>query len=150
MSMGGGGWMYATMAVAGIGIPVMAALNASLGRHVGAPTAAVVLFTAAIAVALVYAMTQGGLRLGALASAPRGLMWGGALIAFYVISITTLAPLIGVGTAVMLVLAGQIVSAALIDHFGLLGAPRTPIDATRALGVALMVAGVVLARRPEG
>ena len=44
-------------------------------------------------------------------------------------------------------LLGQIVSTALIDHFGLLGARPSPVTARRALGIALMAAGVLLARR---
>ena len=38
-------------------------------------------------------------------------------------------------------------SAAVIDHFGLFGSMRFPIDAKRIAGIALMVAGVWLARR---
>ena len=67
-------------------------------------------------------------------------------MAFYLLSITFLAPRFGVGNAVMLVVAGQIVSSAMIDHFGLFGAPHRPIDLMRASGLAIMVVGVVIAQ----
>jgi transporter family-2 protein len=41
-----------------------------------------------------------------------------------------------------------LVSACAIDHFGLFGAPRVPMTWLRGAGLALMAAGVVLARQP--
>ena len=70
----------------------------------------------------------------------------GFAIAFYVCAITYLSPRFGVGNAVMLVVAAQIASSAAIDHFGLFGAPHKPIDLMRAGGLAIMVAGVVIAQ----
>lgn len=140
--------MYAVMAAAGLAIPVMAAMNADLGQKVGAPTAAVALFAAAFAIGVGFAMMNGGLRVAELGGSPVTVVIGGAIIAFYLLSITILAPKIGVGTAVLLVLLGQIVSAAVIDQYGLLGAARTPVSGVRLLGIALMIVGVVLARRP--
>jgi transporter family-2 protein len=49
-------------------------------------------------------------------------------VAFYVLSITWIAPTFGVGNAVFFVLLGQLVSAAMIDHFGLFGAQVTPVS----------------------
>ncbi len=60
---------------------------------------------------------------------------------------TFIAPRFGVGNAIFFVLVGQLISAATIDHFGLFGAMRFPVDAKRIAGIALMVAGVWLARR---
>jgi transporter family-2 protein len=137
-----------TMLAAGIGIPVLAALNAQLGSRLGSPVAAaVVLFCVALlASLLVLAMTGPGPIL-ALAGAPRHLMLAGLLVAFYILSITFIAPHFGVGNAVFFVLLGQLISAALIDHFGLFGAAVTPISAARAGGIALMAAGVFLTQR---
>jgi transporter family-2 protein len=139
------GSMAAVMVAAGVGIPIMAALNAALGARIGPPMATVSLFAVALVAALVVAAMGGGLR---LAAAPPHLFLGGLFVAFYVVSITTLAPRLGVATAVMLVLLGQLFSAAAIDHFGLFGAARTPIDWRRVLGLVAMAVGVLLARRP--
>jgi transporter family-2 protein len=67
-------------------------------------------------------------------------------MAFYLLSATWLAPRFGVGNFVMFVLAGQLVSSALIDHFGLFGAPQRPVDLMRLVGIAVMAAGVVIAQ----
>lgn len=138
------GTAAAVMLVAGIGIPVLAAMNANLGQRLGSPaSAALVLFAVAGVTALVAVLVFGG-RFTSLGAAPKHLFLAGALIAFYVLSITWIAPSFGVGNAVFFVLLGQLVSAALIDHFGLFGAQVTPITPTRLAGLAVMGAGVFL------
>ena len=46
----------------------------------------------------------------------------------------------------MVGVAGQIASSAVIDYFGLFGAPHKPIDLMRAAGLVIMVIGVVIAQ----
>ena len=134
------------MLVAGIGIPVLAALNAALGQRLGSPLAAgAVLFCVALAAAVVVLLVSGDVgQLAGLTMAPKHLFLGGLLVAFYVLSITWVAPKFGVGNAVFFVLLGQLISAAAIDHFGLFGAQISPLSLTRAGGIALMAAGVWL------
>jgi transporter family-2 protein len=104
-----------TMLAAGIGIPVLAALNAQLGSRLGSPVAAaVVLFCVALLTSLVVLAMTGPGPILALAGAPRHLMLAGLLVAFYILSITFIAPHFGVGNAVFFVLLGQLISAALI------------------------------------
>ena len=111
-----------TMLAAGIGIPVLAAMNAALGRHLGAPMlAGAILLAVGFLTALVVALITGPGAIVKLASAPRHLLLAGILVAFYVLSITAIAPKFGVGNAIFFVLIGQLLSAATIDHFGLFG-----------------------------
>ena len=137
----------ALLLLAGAGIPVMAALNSGLGQRIGVVNAAACLFAVALActLALMMLAPRGGQP--ATGPVPWHLFAGGVFVAFYVVSITFLAPRLGVATAVLLVLAGQICSAALIDHFGLLGALRAPMTPSRWLGLALVAGGMFLARR---
>ena len=133
-----------TMLAAGIGIPVLAALNAALGQRLGSPLAAgSILFVVAFLCALVVTALSGHLpRVAGAGSAPKHLFLAGALVAFYVLSITWVAPKFGVGNAVFFVLLGQLISAAAIDHFGLFGAQVSPLSLTRAAGIGIMAAGV--------
>ena len=57
------------------------------------------------------------------------------------------APRIGVANAVFFVLLGQLVSAALMDQFGLFGALKSPLTTLRIIGIVFMVIGTYLARR---
>lgn len=133
------------MLVAGIGIPVLAALNAALGRAISAPAAAsVVLFVVAFLTSLAVVIFTGPQAIAKVATAPKHLLLAGSLIAFYVLSITYIAPHFGVGNAVFFVLLGQLISAAAIDHFALFGATQTPLTLIRASGIAVMAAGVFI------
>ena len=138
------GQYAAIMLAAGIGIPVLAALNAALGRLIGSPVAAgAILFAVAFtATALLVLFVTGPAPLAKALDAPRHLFLAGLLVAFYVLSITHVAPVFGVGNAVFFVLIGQLVSAAAIDHFGLFGAQVSPLNLVRASGIAVMALGV--------
>lgn len=137
-----------TMLAAGIGIPILAALNAQLGVRVGSPAAAAcVLFLIAFACATATTLVTGTSALSQLPKQPSHLFFAGVLIAFYVLSITYVAPRFGVGNAVFFVLLGQLISTAAIDHFGLFGAQVKPLNLQRSLGLATMALGVVLAVR---
>ena len=106
------------------------------------------LFGAALIVSLAIAAGWGGVSLDLVTHPKAWLGVAGLVVVFYILSITVAAPRIGVGTAVMLVLIGQLVSAALVDHFGWFGAIEVKISAMRLAGLALMAVGFVLARRP--
>ena len=132
-------------------IPIQAASNAALSRsiHDNVPFAALVLFVvAAGATALtLLASGQGFPEMGELRQAPWWSFSGGLIVAFYVLTITFLAPRLGVGTAIALIVAGQVLAALAIDHFGLLRSLSFSLTPTRLLGGALMVVGVFLALR---
>lgn len=134
------------MLLAGVGIPLLAALNARLGARIGAPfAAAAVLFVVAFLVAATVMLVSGQARaLAALPSQPWHLFLGGLFVAFYVLSVTVVAPRFGVGNAVFCVLLGQMISAAAIDQFGLFGAVVRQITLTRAVGLGAMAAGLAL------
>lgn len=133
------------MLLAGIGIPILAALNAALGVRLGNPAAAAtLLFLVALTASAVFFLFSGAQGMSRVAAAPKHLLLGGVLIAFYVLTVTYIAPHFGVGNAVFFVLLGQLISAAAIDHFGLFGAQATALGAARMGGIALMAAGVWL------
>jgi transporter family-2 protein len=139
----------ALMFAAGVGIPLLAALNANLGQRIGSPVAAgVVLFAVAFAAALGVLLITGGA--GALAKVPEQppiLFLGGCLVAFYILSITFVAPRFGLANAILFVLLGQIVCAAVIDATGLMGLAARPVSLTRIAGLVVMTVGVFLSQR---
>ena len=135
--------------IAGAGIPLMAALNAGLGVRLGNPIpAAFVLFLLALAITAVLALTNPLPSKAEIIAVPAHYYLGGVFVAFYVLSITWIAPNIGLGNAIFFILFGQLVAAAVIDHFGLFNVPKAPITTARIVGVGLMVIGIYLARKP--
>lgn len=138
------------MFVAGIGIPLMATLNAGLGKQLANPAAATfVLYVVGLALATGVMLGAGGLP---AAEKFRGIgahfYLGAVFVVFYIVSITWAGPRIGIGNAVFFVLLGQLVAAAAIDHYGLWGAVQSAITPKRVAGIAVMAVGVYLARKP--
>jgi transporter family-2 protein len=56
-------------------------------------------------------------------------------------------PRLGLTRAFTIIIAAQLVVAALMDHFGLLGAAARPLDLSRLLGIGTLVLGVWLTTR---
>ncbi|MBL4584309.1 MAG: DMT family transporter [Pseudomonadales bacterium] len=137
------------MLVAGLGIPVMATLNGGLGTRLNSPAlATAILFVVGGLVAWVYLfLSDGTPEVISLKKIPFYFFFGGFFVAFYILSITWVAPKFGVGNAVSFVLLGQLISMAVIDHFGFLGAPVYTLSIQRVLGIGLMAIGVFLAVR---
>ncbi len=142
-------WMYSVMVLAGIGIPVMAAMNAGLGLRIGPAASVTALLLVGALVSGVITLFTGTPSMRTLLEAPSWLYLGGLVVVFYILSITVLGPHIGIGTAVLCVLLGQILSAALVDHFGWFGAPKSPITVQKLIGLAFMTLGIWLARRTD-
>lgn len=137
------------MLATGIGIPVMAALSATVGTRYASPAfAACILFLVALSVSVAFLFTlRGGLKPFPKTPLPFYFYFAGLCVAFYVLSVTWAAPQMGVGNAVAFVLLGQLISMAAIDQFGLLGAPAHAITLQRAIGLILMSVGVFFAVR---
>ena len=136
-------WAFA----AGALIPLMAILNAGLARGVGGPIqAAVILFaTGLVASLLVAAMATVRIpQLSAIARIAPAQYAGGVIVAFYVLSITFLAPRFGVGNAILFAVTAQLFSSAVIDHFALAGAALRPLTPLRVVGLTIVISGVVL------
>jgi transporter family-2 protein len=77
-------------------------------------------------------------------AAPWWVWCGGLFGIFYITASVLLGPRIGVTLFVTLVIAGQMISAIVLDHFGLLGAEVRPVNLARIGGVLLVLAGVYL------
>lgn len=140
--------IYALWSVAaGALIPVMAVLNARLGRALGAPTLSVViLFAVGLAVAAGAHQLLNGRWSGFQTATEISALdvSGGLIVAFYVVSVTLLAPRFGIGNTILCIMVAQIAVSAAIDHFGLFGAVVRSVDPTRIAGIAAMLVGLTI------
>lgn len=74
-------------------------------------------------------------------------MWlGGFLGALFVLGNAYLAPTIGTGLAVIIVLIGLMIGSLLIDQFGWLESRQNTITPLQVVGLLVMIGGVVLIR----
>ena len=133
--------------LAGAVLPVQIVLNARLGQAAGNSVmgAFVSFVVGAVALgAVVLGQGHAARELAALRTAAPGYFLGGLLGALYVAAMAALAPRLGAGLAVGLVVVGQLTVAVLLDHFGALGLPVHLVTLPRLLGLALLLAGVWL------
>lgn len=134
-------------ALAGALIPVMAALQGTLGRTIASPLHAslIAVGVSFIGVGCVVALFRPALPAANLFAAVPPVAWvGGLAMAFYATSATFVTPNFGVGNFIMCVVVAQLVMSTLIDQFGLFGAPVHAIDLKRAAGLALLAGGAAL------
>ena len=134
---------------AGCFVGLQAPINARLGRQVGSLQAATVSFAVGtLALILIASLSSGGLS--GIASAPKAPWWalvGGLLGAFYVTVALLTVRTLGLSGLTAIVVTGQLTIAVIVDRFGLLGIAKQHIDASRILGLGLLVVGVVLVVR---
>jgi transporter family-2 protein len=132
--------------LAGAGIPLIGVLNSGLARSVDNPfTATAVMFAIAIVVAFAFSLPLYGLpTIGQLGAAPKLSYAGGLLIGFYALSATIIIPRFGAASFIAFILIAQLVTSAIIDQFGLFDMTERPLDMTRMVGLAVIVAGIVI------
>lgn len=73
--------------------------------------------------------------------------WSGGLFGgAFILLVILLLPSLGAATLFALVIAGQVLAAVTLDHFGAFGLTPHPIGVARLAGAALLIAGVFLIR----
>ena len=143
---GAGGAAAAVAAVAGLAGAVQVAVMSRLGERIGVVPA--IAFSAIVAFLLgLVVLLAAGARFGALRDGLREPVWlwtGGALSLLIVFAITFGGPRIGTTATIGIVIAGNLVMASVIDHFGLFGLDEVPLGWARVLGVVLLATGAAL------
>ncbi|HZB76421.1 MAG TPA: DMT family transporter [Solirubrobacteraceae bacterium] len=143
------GVAVAVAAVIGGVLAAQAPLNSQLGRSVGGLQASVVALGVSFAAVLALAALTGGVGgLRRIGEAPLHVAVGGGLIgALYVGSIVWTVRALGAGGLTAVTIAGQLGLAIVIDHYGWLGVERSPVNAGKLAGVALLALGTWLVIR---
>jgi transporter family-2 protein len=142
-------WPHAMAALVGAGLTIQVGMNATVRFAIGSPVlAAIVNFVVGLgALALVAVASGARWAPGSTAAVPAWAWFGGLLGAAYVASTTVLGPRLGAAALLALTLGGQMVAALIVDHYGIIGFPQSPVTPSRLIGAALLVAGVLLLMR---
>jgi transporter family-2 protein len=142
--------IYLVLALAtGAGVAVMAVFNARLSGLLGGPFwAAAAQFSVALSVVLsvAFATRQTAPVTAGVGGAPWWIWTGGVFSATFIVVSTFLTPRLGVAVTLATIIVGQLVSALVVDHFGLFGGPIVRVSLARVAGVALLLAGITLVR----
>jgi transporter family-2 protein len=141
---------YLITALVGMALALQVGLNSIVRVHVGSAAGAAlinfVVGTAALAVALLITRAPVPTTVQ-LAGLPWWAWFAGLAGAAYVAGSAVIGPMIGGAAFIALIVAGQMIGAMTLDHFGALGFPVRPVDGMRLVGAVLVVLGVVLLSR---
>ena len=142
-------WPHVMAALVGAGLTVQVGMNATVRFAIGSPVlAAIINFLVGLAALAVVAVASGARWTpGSAATVPAWAWFGGLLGASYVAATTVLGPRLGAAAFLALTLAGQMVAALLVDHYGVIGFPESPLTPARMVGAVLLVLGVLLIMR---
>lgn len=140
--------IYLLAALAGGAVlPVQVALNTLLRRYVGEPMQVtfVSYLAGTLASLAICLLSRYPLPPAAALSQTSWWMWvGGCLGTFYVWSTIFATPRIGAALALSLTIAGQMVAALFLDHYGAIGLTKYAASPTRIAGVVFVIIGVSL------
>lgn len=135
--------------VAGAFLPIQAGLNAKLGKALASPVYASLFsfVVGAIGLLLYILLTRQTLSWAGVKEAPAHLWIGGLLGAFYVTVIILAFPQLGPGLTFGLVIAGQMLTSIILEHFNVLVAQQNNISLMKIVGVVLVIIGVIIIRK---
>jgi len=141
--------LLALSVLCGVVLTVHLAMNGAVGVALSNPRVGNALFWcigAVMALLIGFSGWTSG-ALSGLGSVNPVMLTAGAIGATLVFGIAWLIPQVGAGPFTFALLAGQIVSAMVLSHYGLLGSPVQKVNTMNLLGAVIMVVGVILTTR---
>lgn len=142
------GWQFLGN-IAGAALAIQPAMNSKLAEGAGSSlVASLISFASGTALLLLLCIFLKDHRpcIGRIFTERRPFWtWSGGWIGvFIVVGQTLLVKHVGVGLLTILNIFGMLACSVLIDHFGLLGAERRPINAKKGFGLVMVAAGIIL------
>jgi transporter family-2 protein len=126
---------------------VQSGANSVLSKTLGQPIAAALIVSVVNAAVYLLAVPVVGLSLpksDAFAQVPWWAWLGGALGAFYVLTVIFLAEKLGAAMFTGLTVTASIITSVLLDHYGLVGFKQHAAGLWRVAGCLLMIGGLTL------
>lgn len=139
--------MYILFAfIIGIVASVHMPMNATVSKHIGSPLAASILFyfVALITSVVTFVLLGNYEPIQKISSVPIYLFFTGVISAFVVISFTFLLPILGARKLTVLSIAGSLIMAMVLSHFGALSSPIETISLKKVIGALVLFLGVVI------
>ena len=133
--------------IGGAVLPIQVALNTLLRRYVGEPMQVTFIsyLAGTLAALLICVFAKYPLPAETALAQTSWWMWiGGCLGTLYVWSTIFATPKIGAALALSLTIAGQMIAALMLDHYGAIGLTKYTASPTRIAGVVLVILGVSL------
>ena len=134
---------YLIAAVSGAAMALQGTMNAALGKVVGLweSTLLVHLIGSVTTIIIILILGIGFSNFGKIGQAPWYVMLGGVLNVIIIYAVVRSMPKIGVGNATTAIIVAQVLTALLIDNFGVFGMKKMSFQYIDLLGIALLAGG---------
>jgi len=133
--------------IGGIAIAIQSQINGGLGKKIGVLEATFVSFAIGTLALFFAVLFFGKGNLMVIGSVPKWQLFGGFLGVIYLVTVVFTVPKIGIAPTLVAVFVGQIIMGAIIDHFGLFGGTRIPIDVKKVTAIVLLFISLYLFNR---
>jgi len=133
----------------GCSLSVMAGMNGRMHHYVGSSYWATFISFLVGAIVLFFftlPVQQNWPSVATMRTIPWWLWTAGVIGAGYVLCTVVVAPRLGASVFFSLLIVGQMTTALLLDHFGLLGFAMQRITPVRVIGVVLVIGGALILR----
>ncbi len=127
----------------GMAIGIQGPLSSIITQRLGSLESVFIIHIGGAVAALIPLLVVGS-RLGEWRSVPWYALAAGALGLIVITAMGYMIPRIGAAGALITLMAGQILVASILDHFGWLGVAQRSLDIQRLIGFAVVIFGVWL------
>jgi transporter family-2 protein len=138
--------LYIVLAFAmGLTMSIYLPMNSSVAKYLGSTiTANVTFFFVALFTSVFIFLLSGQFSaMNHIKDVPLYLYLTGFVSAFVVLGTTFLIPHIGARKFFILLIAGQILMAIIVSHFGLLESPKDPVNMKKMIGAIIVLTGAI-------
>jgi bacterial/archaeal transporter family-2 protein len=136
--------LLALMFCGGIAVAVQPSINGRLAQKTGIVESSCISFWIGALALLGVVLLSGANGLTGIGKATWWELTGGFLGAFFVTCTIVVVPRLGTVAAMTAIIAAQLMTGVVLDHFGLFRLQQVPLDAWRAAGLTLLMAGAAL------
>src|SRR5512145_914261 len=127
----------------GVAVGLQSPMASMITQRLGIFESVFIVHVGGTIVALIPMLIYGS-KLSQWRSVPWYTLGAGIFGLVVIAAISYMIPRVGVAASIVTVVAGQLLVGISLDHFGLLGAAVRPVDATRIVGIGVVLAGVWL------
>ena len=128
----------------GVAVGLQGPMASMISQRLGLFESVFIIHVGGAIVALIPLLLYGGGRLGLWRSLPWYTLAAGVFGLIVIGAISYMIPRVGVAAAITSIVAGQLLVSTILDQFGLLGAAEKSLDATRMIGLIVLLVGVWL------
>jgi transporter family-2 protein len=129
----------------GIAVGLQAPMASMITQRLGMLESVFIVHVSGALIALLpLLLLYGGGNIARWKELPWYTLFAGGFGLIVIAALSHMIPRVGVGAAVITLVAGQMLVSTVLDHFGWLGGAGRPMELTKAIGLLVVLAGVWL------